>query len=66
MDKHNQWREKKVCSDEGLMIRKQDIQMKAMAKKLDISVQEDTIVRNEEEKKMMKRYQNVKREMESW
>jgi hypothetical protein len=38
------------------MIRKQDIQMKAMAKKLDISVQEDTIVRNEEEKKMMKRY----------
>ncbi|CDW87163.1 UNKNOWN [Stylonychia lemnae] len=64
-EKYSQVRQKKIVAAETLMIQKQQQQMNALRKKCDNSMSEDRKLREQQHEKMLQKYSNVKREIES-
>lgn len=64
-EKHNQSRMKKIVAAETLLMSKQQNQMNALKKKCDAVINGDDKTRIEDETKMLQRYQNVKKELET-
>lgn len=58
-------RQKKIVAAETLLITKQQNQMNALKKKCDGQMNEERSSRQIEQDKMLQRYQNVKKELES-
>ena len=58
-------RVKKIVAAETLLIQKQQQQMNALKKKLDGIMNEERRLREQEQDKMIQRYQNVKKELET-
>ena len=65
MEKHLKWREKKFVSCEADLIKKQQNQLNALKKKLEAIENEDRRCRELDQNKMLQRYQNVNKELES-
>ena len=57
-------RQKKIIASEAKLIAKQQNEMFALKKKLEANLNERLKVRETEHNKLLKRYQNVKREIE--
>lgn len=63
-EKYMAERQKKIIASEAKLIAKQQNEMFALKKKLEANLNERLKVRETEHNKLLKRYQNVKREIE--
>ena len=63
--KYGQVREKKIVAAETLIIQKQQQQMNALRKKCENTLHEERNERDDQHNKMLQRYQNVNRELET-
>ena len=64
-EKYQQVRQKKIVAAETLLIQKQQQQMNALRKKVEGGLAGDRTGREQQHEKMLQRYQNVKKELET-